>query len=176
VPSWPAGSTTRQVPLDQLTTVLHSSRLRQLQQCTKTWGTLASRWHPDKHSPTLCIFCCLGRRGTNSKSSILHALSHDRSAASPESSLAWIVRLDFVKTTNNFFFCLTLLASFVELRTCYIEHAAVGPCTCPNTDKQQNSKKRLHAVSPLFAVVIIYASKVLLAQAVAAEMLLNASG
>src|SRR5260221_310055 len=53
VPSWPARSTTRQVPPDQLTTGLHSSRLRQLQQCTKTWGTLASRCtHPDKHSPT----------------------------------------------------------------------------------------------------------------------------
>src|SRR5436190_7064881 len=47
--SWPARSTTRQVPPDQLRRGLHSSRLRQLQQCTKTWGTLASRWtHPDK--------------------------------------------------------------------------------------------------------------------------------
>src|SRR6266404_1674537 len=41
----------------------------------------------------LCIFCCLGQRGTNSKSSALHALCHDRSTATPESSLAWIVRL-----------------------------------------------------------------------------------
>jgi hypothetical protein len=148
VPSWPARSTIQQVPLDQLTTALHSSRLRQLQQCTRAWGTLASRrTHPDKHSPTP-LHLLLGQRGTNSKSSVLHALCHDRSTATPQSSLAWIVRLDFVKTTNNFFFCLTLLASFVELRTCYIEHAVVSRHTCPNTDKQQHSKKRLHAISP----------------------------
>src|SRR5215467_4867999 len=39
-------------------------------------------------------------------------------------------------------------ASFIELRTRYIEDAAVSRCTCPNTDKQQNSKKRLHVISP----------------------------
>jgi hypothetical protein len=63
--------------------------------------------------------------------------------------VAWIVCFGFFETTINFFFCLTLPASFVELRTRYIEDAAVSPCTCPNTDKQQNSKKRLHGISHL---------------------------
>ena len=149
MPSWPARSTTRQVPLDQLMSDLHSSRLRQLQQCTKTWGRVASRCtHPDKHSPTPLHLPLLGRGGTNSKSSISHALCHDRGTATPESSLAWIVCFGVFKTTINFFFCLTLLASFIELKTRHIKHAAVSPCTCPNTDKQHNSKKRLHGISP----------------------------
>src|SRR6266478_2582879 len=59
-----------------------------------------------------------------------------------------LLRLDVFKTTINFFFCLTLPASFIELRTRYIKHAVISRCTRPNTDKQQNSKKRLHGISP----------------------------
>src|SRR5260370_32210365 len=44
-----------------------------------------------------------------------HALCHDRGTATPESSVAWIVCFGFFETTINFFFCLTLPASFVEL-------------------------------------------------------------
>jgi hypothetical protein len=78
---------------------------------------------------------------------LAHALSHDRSAARPENSLASIICLGVFKTTINFFFCLTLPAGFIELRTRYIENTAVSRCTF-NTDKQDNSKKRLHGISP----------------------------
>src|SRR5258708_37533081 len=57
-----------------------------------------------------------------------------------------LLRLDVFKTTINFFFCLTLPPSFIELRTRYIKHAVISRCTRPNTDKQQNSKKRLHGI------------------------------
>src|SRR6516164_4490928 len=75
---------------------------------------------------------------------MVHALCHDRSAASPQSSLAWIVRLDiFSKVLPLVFFCSTFPATFVVLRTRYIEHALVSRHTC---DKQQNSKKRSHGI------------------------------
>jgi hypothetical protein len=52
------------------------------------------------------------------------------------------------KAIINFFFRLTLRASFVELRTRYIKHAMVSCHARANTEKQQNSNKRSHGISP----------------------------
>ena len=63
--------------------------------------------------------------------------------------MAWIVRPDFFKTIVNFFSCLTLRASLGQLRTRYIKHAMVSCHAHTNTEKQQNSNKCSHGISPL---------------------------
>src|SRR5262245_17479448 len=38
--------------------------------------------------------------------------------------------------------------TFIALRTCYIKHAVISRCTCPNTDSNRAARSGLHGISP----------------------------